>query len=165
VLETRAPRTFRWGFDVLDREDHGSVPLRSTYAGFEKLFEGWRLDDPVHLAAERGIAAVDEHFAALSLRFGYEIETPESLLNTIGYGLLAQDRVDEAIAVFERNVARFPRSANVHDSLGDAYDRAGQWERARDSYSRAVARAREVGHPNLAVYEANLERIERILAR
>jgi predicted alpha/beta superfamily hydrolase len=165
VLETGAPRGFRWGFDVLEQEDHGSVPLRSTYAGLELLFDGWRLADPVEVAAERGIAAVDEHFAALSDRFGYAIETPESLVNTIGYGLLAQDRVDAAIAVFERNVTRFPRSANVYDSLGDAYDRAGQWERARDSYAKAVARAREAGHPNLGVYEANLERMERVLGR
>jgi tetratricopeptide (TPR) repeat protein len=165
VLETRAPDAFRWGFDVLDREDHGSVPLRSTYAGLEQLFDGWHLENPVQLAAERGLAAVDAHFAALSARFGYEIEAPESLVNTVGYGLLAQDRIDQAIAAFERNVERFPRSANVYDSLGDAYDRAGQRERARDSYAKAVARAREVGHPNLGVYEANLERMERILGR
>ncbi len=165
VLETRAPQTFRWGFDVLDREDHGSVPLRSTYAGLELLYDGWHLADPVQLAAERGIAAVDEHFAGLSARFGYEIHTPESLVNTIGYGLLAQDRIDEAIAVFERNVERYPRSANVHDSLGDAYDAAGKWELARDSYARAVERGREVGDPNLAVYQANLERLKEKVGR
>ncbi len=162
VLETRAPTTFRWGFDVLSQEDHGSVPLRSTYAGLEQLFEGWHLADPVQLAAERGMAAV---FAGLSERFGYEIHTPESLVNTIGYGLLAQDRTDQAIAVFQRNVERYPSSANVHDSLGDAYDAAGKWQLARDSYARAVARGREIGDPNLAVYQANLDRLEQKVSR
>jgi len=157
VLETHAPPTFRWGFDVLEQEDHGSVPLRSTYAGFEKLYEGWRLENPVEFTAENGLPAVDEHFAALSERYGYEIRTPESVINNIGYGLLAMNRVDDAIVVFQGNVERHPGSANAHDSLGDAYSSAGEWERARESYARAVDRGREIGDPNLSVYERNLE--------
>ena len=157
VLETRAPPTFRWDFDVLGQEDHGSVPLRSTYAGFEKLYEGWRLEDPVEFAAERGLPAVDAHFAELSERFGYEIRTPESVINNIGYGLLWMGRVDDAVAVFRSNVRRHPRSANAHDSLGDAYAAAGDWERASESYAQAVARGRETGDPNLFVYRRNLE--------
>jgi len=157
VLETHAPPTFRWGFDVLEQEDHGSVPLRSTYAGFERLYEGWRLENPVEFAAENGLPAVDAHFAALSERYGYEIRTPESVINNIGYGLLAMNRVDDAIVVLRSNVERHARSANVHDSLGDAYAAAGEWELARESYARAVSRGREIGDPNLFAYERNLE--------
>jgi predicted alpha/beta superfamily hydrolase len=165
VLETGAPETFRWEFDVLGQEDHGSVPLRSTYAGFEKLFDGWRLENPFQLAADHGMVAVDEHFATLSQRFGYEIRTPELLVNQIGYGFLGQERVDEAITIFESNVERYPRSANVYDSLGDGYDAAGKWKLARDSYARAAARGREIGDPNLAVYQANLDRLEKKVGR
>ncbi|MEB3323270.1 MAG: hypothetical protein VKI81_10655, partial [Synechococcaceae cyanobacterium] len=159
VLETRAPEAFRWGLTLLEREDHGSVPLRSTYAGFEQLYQGWRLEHAVELAADEGLGVVDAHFSALSQRFGYEIRTPESVINNIGYGLLALNRVDDAIAVFRSNVERHPRSANVHDSLGDAYAAAGDWERARRSYARAVSRGRETADPNLWVYERNLERM------
>lgn len=165
VLETRAPQAFRWGFDVFEEEDHASVPFRSTYAGFRRLYEGWRLENAVELAAEQGLTAVDAHFAMLSERFGYEIRTPELVLNNIGYGLLSLDQVDDAITVFRSNVERYGRSPNVHDSLGDAYAAAGEWELARRSYARAVARGREVGDPNLWVYEQNLQRMRERLNR
>ena len=67
------------------------------------------------------------------------------------------NRVDDAIVVFRSNVERHPRSANVQDSLGDAYAAAGEWELARESYARAVDRGREIGDPNLFAYERNLE--------
>lgn len=157
VLETRAPDGFRWGFDVFEQEDHGSVPFRSTYAGFRKLYEGWRFENAVEVVADQGLAAVDAHFAALSERFGYDIRTPESVINNIGYGLLWLNRVDDAITVFRSNVERYGRSPNVHDSLGDAYAAAGEWELARRSYAAAVARGREVADPNLWVYQQHLE--------
>lgn len=157
MLELNAPPTFRWSFDILEQEDHGSVPLRSTYSGLEKLFEGWRLEGAEQLVAERGLAPVDAHYARLSERFGYEIRTPESVINQIGYGLLSSRQLDAAISAFQANVKRYPLSANVHDSLGDAYAAAGDWERARDSYARAVVRGRETSDPNLFVYEMHLE--------
>jgi cytochrome c-type biogenesis protein CcmH/NrfG len=41
--------------------------------------------------------------------------------------------------VFELNVAAYPRSANAHDSLGEAYLRAGRRAEAIRSYRRSVA--------------------------
>ncbi len=45
----------------------------------------------------------------------------ESLLNSLGYRLLRSDRVEDAIAVFELNVAEYPDASNPYDSLGEAY--------------------------------------------
>jgi CubicO group peptidase (beta-lactamase class C family) len=62
----------------------------------------------------------------------------ESQLNNIGYGLLQRGRVADAVLVFERNVQRFPSSANVHDSMGEAYAAAGAREQAIASYARSL---------------------------
>ena len=164
ILETQAPPQFRWEFQVLDQEDHGSVPHRSTYAGLEAIFSDWGIQDPFQIAADGDLSAIDAHYAALSEQYGYEIPTPEAVINGLGYGLL-QEQVDAAIAVFEENVRRFPASANVYDSLGDAYDAAGRSEDARDSYARAVEIAAAEDHPNLGTYRANLERLETKLQR
>jgi len=76
-----------------------------------------------------------------SLRAGsareYDFSEPE--LNTLGYKLLGEDRVREAVRVFERNADAFPGSSNAFDSLGDAYAQAGERERAMASYARATA--------------------------
>jgi tetratricopeptide (TPR) repeat protein len=96
----------------------------------------------------------------LSETYGYEIPLPEETINQLGYRLLGQEQVDAAIAAFERNTALYPGSANAYDSLGDAYDAAGRPEDALRSYETAVRMARQTGHPNLGVYEANLQRLQ-----
>ena len=62
----------------------------------------------------------------------------EAVVNTLGYDLLGDDRFEAAIAVFRRNVERFPESANTYDSLGEAYLEAGQLEAALENYQRSV---------------------------
>lgn len=44
----------------------------------------------------------------------------ESQINRLGYELLETNRTADAVHVFARNVARFPQSLNVYDSLAEA---------------------------------------------
>jgi tetratricopeptide (TPR) repeat protein len=62
----------------------------------------------------------------------------EAELNLLGYRLLGQGLVDQAIAVFEMNVESFPESWNVYDSLGEAWLAAGDRRRAVDLYGRSL---------------------------
>ncbi len=64
----------------------------------------------------------------------------EIQLNSLGYELLAAKRLDHAIAVFTLNVAAYPESANVYDSLGDAYAAAGDKPAAIRNYEKALER-------------------------
>lgn len=61
-----------------------------------------------------------------------------------------------AIALFEYNVAAYPDSANVYDSLGDAFEATGQLERAEKSYRRAVTLGQKGDDPNTPIYNQNL---------
>ena len=63
----------------------------------------------------------------------------ESRINSLGYTLLRGGRVDEAIAVFEYNVQAYPQSANVYDSLAEAFEKKGEPEKAIRHYARAVS--------------------------
>jgi CubicO group peptidase (beta-lactamase class C family) len=84
----------------------------------------------------------------------------EAAVNALGYDLLGDDRHDAAIAVFRRNVERFPRSSNTYDSLGEAYLESGQLEAALENYERSVEL-----DPENANGRAAIERIrERIAA-
>lgn len=62
----------------------------------------------------------------------------EREVNRIGYNLLQRGRTADAIAVFERNVERFPASFNVYDSLGEAYAAANDRARAIANYQRSL---------------------------
>jgi CubicO group peptidase (beta-lactamase class C family) len=63
---------------------------------------------------------------------------PESLLNDLGYLLLDQSRVDDAIRVFRANIAAYPDSPRVYEAIGDAYLAGGHRTAARDGYRRAT---------------------------
>lgn len=63
----------------------------------------------------------------------------EGLLNGLGYTLLYnEDRNNDAIKVFQRNVKEYPQSSNVYDSLGEAYAKAGQTKLAIENYKKAL---------------------------
>ncbi len=62
----------------------------------------------------------------------------EGTLNSIGYEFLGGDRTADATAVFELNVEAYPKSADVYDSLGEAYMRAGDKVRAVANYQRSL---------------------------
>ena len=59
-------------------------------------------------------------------------------LNSFGYYLLALNKVDDAINVFQRNTALHPEDANTFDSLGEAYMKAGKKELAISNYERSL---------------------------
>jgi len=62
----------------------------------------------------------------------------ENELNMLGYQLIARDRIDEAIVIFELNVEAFPEGFNTYDSLGEAYMLAGKSEAAVTNYERSL---------------------------
>jgi CubicO group peptidase (beta-lactamase class C family) len=62
----------------------------------------------------------------------------ESELNKLGFELLDLNRVNDAIEIFKLNVAEYPASFNVYDSLGEAYARKGDKELAISNYKRSL---------------------------
>jgi len=62
----------------------------------------------------------------------------EERLNSIGYSLLEQKKIAAAIAVFKVNVELYPQSANVYDSLGEAYLANGEKEHAITNYKKSL---------------------------
>ena len=62
----------------------------------------------------------------------------EADINRLGYELIGKNRIDDAIEIFKLNVDAYPRSANVYDSLAEAYLKKGDKELAIKFYSKAV---------------------------
>jgi tetratricopeptide (TPR) repeat protein len=63
----------------------------------------------------------------------------EADMNTYGYLLMGQRKVDSAIAIFRRNTKDYPKSWNTYDSLGEAYARKGDKKLAAANYNKALA--------------------------
>jgi predicted alpha/beta superfamily hydrolase len=150
---------FQWQAERMADEDHGSVVLRSHYVGLRKVYEEWQVPrDPRSGALVSGLKGADAHYKKLSDRFGYAIPVPEGLINQLGYQLLFEGKPDDAIAAFKANVERYPASANVYDSLAEAYEQGGRIDLAEPLYEKARDLGEQNKDPNAAVFKANYER-------
>jgi len=150
---------FEWQAERMADEDHGSVVLRSHYFGLRKVYDGWQTPrDQKSGAVLGGLKGADAHYKKLGEKFGYAIPTPENLINQMGYQLQFESKPEEAIAVFKTNVERYPASANVYDSLAEAYERGGRIELAEPLYDKARILGEQNNDPNAAIYKTNYER-------
>ncbi len=160
LLAKNKPAGFEWDTLNMDDEDHGSVVLRSHYFGMRKVYDGWQVPrDPDTGRVDGGFSFVEAHYKKLSEKFGYAVPIPENLINQLGYQSLFAEKIDEAIAIFKSNIERYPNSANVYDSLAEAYERNGQIELSAPLYEKAQTLGEQNKDPNLAIYKANFERV------
>jgi len=63
----------------------------------------------------------------------------EDSLNNFGYEILEKNDAASAIQVFQLNAGLYPQSANVWDSLAEAYMKSGDLKKARENYEKALA--------------------------
>lgn len=63
----------------------------------------------------------------------------ENKFNRLGYDFIRDKEYDKAIGVFEINIALFPESSNVYDSMGDVYLRKGDTINGVTYYRKAYA--------------------------
>ena len=160
LLSKTSIKGFEWQVERMDDEDHGSVVLRSHYAGLRKVYEGWQpARNPESGALLGDLKSVDEHYKKLSDKFGYAIPAPEGFINQLGYQFLFDNRAEEAIAIFKANVERYPASANVYDSLAEAYERGGKLDLAEPLYDKARVLGQQNNDPNVGIYKANYDRV------
>jgi tetratricopeptide (TPR) repeat protein len=59
-------------------------------------------------------------------------------MNNLGYSLLNKEMNIAAIEVFKINVDLNPASADVYDSLGEAYMKNGQKDNAIESFEKSL---------------------------
>jgi hypothetical protein len=83
--------------------------------------------------AKKGDTATADALTKEALSIATEPE-----INAYGYQLLAQNKVDEAIAMFEKNVRDHPQSWNTYDSLAEAYGVKGDRKKALENYTKAM---------------------------
>lgn len=159
MLKAKAPKGLAWDFKHMEREDHGSIVLRTTYDALEALFAGYQL--PPEVDSAKGLEA---HYAGLSKKLHFEVRPPEGAVNIFAYGLM-EKRPEEALAVFELNVRLYPGSANVYDSLGEAYEKSGKLDLAKANYEKAVRKGTESSDPLLPLFKQNLDRIRKSAAK
>jgi CubicO group peptidase (beta-lactamase class C family) len=107
---------------------------------------GWKHVDQMHSTGDllvlveimKGTQAALEEYQRIKAGAvpGYKADEPA--LNTLGYRLLSEKKIDDAIKVFKLNVQEYPKGWNCYDSLGEGYMNAGQTELAIQNYEKSL---------------------------
>ena len=142
----------RKGFVMLSNSANGMLILHHL---FEELVGGpqtavrWlnyqQVDDPVYQLGRRlqlrmisgGIDAVRSDYEAAKSEMPAEA-FEENALNALGYRLLRQGMIQEAVDIFRFNTELYPTSGNVFDSLGEGLLALGDLEGALENYETSV---------------------------
>jgi len=113
------------------------------------LFAGYRFHNDL---LEKGLQFAEEHFQNVSKTVGYPIAVPEGVINELGYAALSGGKIQDAIALFKRNVKENPNSANAYDGMTDGYAKAEMWQDAVRSSQKAVELAIQFDLPNRSYF-------------
>ncbi len=157
VFRLRAASTVRWTYAVTAGDNHSTLVHKSIDQALLDAYAGWRIPDDALL---KGLEALKTHYA------GFGFDPPlERDVNGNGYRLLELNETQKAIEMFAYNVQMRPRSANVYDSLAEAYERNGQMDLAAKNYATAVRTAEETNDSRLELFRQNAERFRSAAAK
>lgn len=89
---------------------------------------------------KKGIDAALAHFTELKEKFygSGSYNFGDRALNSFGYVVLRNNDMDGAIKIFKMNAEAFPESANVWDSLAEAYMKSGDMMQAEKFYQKSL---------------------------
>ena len=109
---------------------------KDSFTAIEKALEGVRI-----LSKDIERAVRQNRFAKVVNRYRQEPDgyyVAERAMNRLGYRLVLQEKVEEAIQVFQINTQVFPDSFNTWDSLGEAHLVRGDYTRAIEYYEKSL---------------------------
>ncbi|WP_298425073.1 alpha/beta hydrolase-fold protein [uncultured Kordia sp.] len=139
-LETQTELSFKGKY--YENDDHGSVPLITTYDALRYIFNFYRfkLKQEDYINPEIDILGkVENYYKRLSKGFGVEIRPDEGYVNSIGVILLRKKQFKKAAQFFNLNIKNYPESFNAYESIGDLYLATGNKEKAIKNYKKAIS--------------------------
>jgi len=138
LLETSAPAWLHWKAEI--RKNEGHVPEGDLAWGLRALFPDYNPTTEL-----KTLSALQEHYAALSRRYGFTIEVPPYLLFDLGFDLAFADELEEAQRIFAFAVKRHPRQARSYAGFGLVHQRRGDTAAAVTLFEKALALDPEQG--------------------
>ena len=88
--------------------------------------------------AEKDVAAAIQQYHQLKTSKSKEYYFSDGELNTLGYQLLQERKIREAIEILKLNVEAYPNAFNTYDSLGEAYMQNRDKDLAITNYKKSL---------------------------
>jgi len=116
---------------------HRLVKDKAVYKLIDEI--GANMDLAERLFSENNLVKADE-LVQTTLEKGLNGNLlGEESINLLGYEYLGREKFLAAIAIFKFNTKLYPESANVFDSLGEAYMKSGNKDQAVLNYKKSLS--------------------------
>lgn len=156
----------KFKFDPMFDYTHGTVSYPSIYNGLKFIFGDLQYEVPKtkeEIVAKGGpekvMKEIDTYYSQLSKKYGFEISR-ENAMTDLGFALMKQPEfLDAAVEAFKYNTQHYPESFNAYSTLGLAYEKKGEIEKARKNYEKAVELVKATGDPEWEFYQTDLDNL------
>jgi predicted alpha/beta superfamily hydrolase len=142
LLQQNRNNELSYDYKYYMNDNHGSVPLIATYDALHFIFSSFdfRLTtEDIQNFSTNTVTKAEKHYEDVSRHFGFKYNVPEAIINQLGYSAMSQKKMKEAEELFKMNIANYPTSYNVYDSMGDFYAAKGEKEKAIEYYKKALS--------------------------
>lgn len=146
-LDSIKPSSLAFAYRYYPDDTHGLTPEPSLIDGLRFVFAPIALTrspvmalgpHPDSASIVKAITETEDAYTRGARSLGLPDKFPELQMNNFGYGVLqAYKMPNVAVWIFRKNVASYPDSPNVYDSLGDALLAAGDSTGARTQFRMA----------------------------
>jgi uncharacterized protein len=143
VLQSNPGNGLTFDYKYYNDDSHGSVPLIAEYDGMHFLFPFYKMSggDQAKIYMDSTVDIVglyNNYYANISKHMGYRVVPGEGDINQLGYYFLQDDhKPQKAYQFFSLNIANYPQSANVYDSMGDYYYSEKNKAKAIEMFTKA----------------------------
>jgi tetratricopeptide (TPR) repeat protein len=142
---------------------HATETLKLDPLNGHTLFTKIYLTEKDFASAEKSMETAFKRY--LDFKKKHPSETSlfdENILNSYGYQLIKQEKIEKALKYFKMNVKAFPGSYNVYDSMGELYLLKGNKELALDYYEKASKMNPKKSEWDIKNYNAEVEIIKKL---
>lgn len=124
----------------------GVSPRTAMAEQIENILYGFEFEYPkrpigdylLTVIEDEGIELAIETYKQAKEEEAESFDFSERELNNLGYILLRNGKVDEAIEIFKLNISAYSNSANVYDSMGEAFMEKGENGKAIENYKKSL---------------------------
>ncbi len=135
AVENARYKTIEMNFEHFVNIDHQTMPVKVFANALDYIFSDLILSEALY---NQGLDSILTYYKQLSKKYRVLLEPPEKTLNRLGYIEMNKGNLNAAIQIFKFNVLKYPASANVYDSLGEALLKSGDKLNAMINYQKSL---------------------------
>ena len=135
ILESHPSNQFRWTFQHLPNEDHGSITVRGLLEGLAFIFDGFNVERKPELDE---IFLVEAHYQELSDQLGFELKVPEHSYQKFTQQQIGARDLDYALFILEKYQQQYPDSPELMLMFADVWLLKGDFTNAKRYYEKLV---------------------------